>query len=143
MASRLKTPLENPQRLDCLVYTGLFYIRQKNYKEASIHFEECKRSLIKIGPTRYEMKSFINLLLKHAECYFMINEYNRAIAECDDCLSLNLNDYSKIAILDIKGINFFQHFSNLMFPNFFTDSFKYYPCITLISLKRNCLLPIN
>lgn len=56
MANRLKTTLESRQRLDCLVWAGMFYSDEGDHEEALIYFDECMNSVIEIGPSRYQRK---------------------------------------------------------------------------------------
>lgn len=56
MLIRLTQPLHDHQRIDCLIYLGLFFSEDDKYQEASAYFAECKRDFIKIGSSRYHSK---------------------------------------------------------------------------------------
>lgn len=87
MLSRLKNALNYPQRLDCLVWTGLFHSRQEEFEDALIYYNECRNLLIEIGPSRYQREFLYNVYEIMRLSYLNVNENEKA-KECEKYMTL-------------------------------------------------------
>lgn len=87
MVSRLKYTQHYPQRLDCLVWTGLFHSRKKEFEDALIYFKECMNLLIEIGPSRYQREFLYNVYEIMRITYLNVNENEKA-KKCEEYMTL-------------------------------------------------------